>query len=95
MTDCNEIIERMRVTGTTAQIVARYPNGAAVAGFNKLINERVTVRYTAVAADPLEVAVDTRWTTKGRNMVITLTTKIGNKRIISFLFGPAACSKFD
>jgi hypothetical protein len=58
-------------------VVAAFPNNAAVVGFGNLINETLVVNYAAVGADPLDVTVTVTWLKNGqRNTTRTLRTWI-------------------
>lgn len=69
--DANQVIERMRNVSNTENwdfpedTVAAYPHGAAVTGFNNLINESVIVSYENTNEDPLHVTVTVTWTSYG------------------------------
>lgn len=77
--DANRVIELMRnasAAGNFPQnVTAAFPNGTAVAGFNNLPGEAVTVTYAAPNADPLDVTVTTTWLEQGlRNTLTQLRT---------------------
>lgn len=77
--DAHRVIEQMRNTSSTGNfpqnVTATFPNGGAVAGFNNLTNEQVTVAYTNPAADPLDITVTTTWRENGmRNATTQLRT---------------------
>lgn len=62
--DAHQVVERMRETAVLAlfpnNVMTAFPEGAAVAGFQNLLNETVTVNYGG-AADPLDVTVTVSW----------------------------------
>ncbi|HTL47360.1 MAG TPA: prepilin-type N-terminal cleavage/methylation domain-containing protein [Verrucomicrobiae bacterium] len=73
--DANRVIEQMRNTsvgGTfPGNVTAVYPNNGAVAGFNNLTNEAITVSYSDATANPLTVTVSVSWLENGRRNVNT------------------------
>lgn len=77
--DAHRAIELMRNTSASGEfpdnVTRAFPNGAAVAGFNNLTNESVTVVYADPDADPLNITVTTNWAQRGsRNASIQLRT---------------------
>lgn len=77
--DASRVIESLRdasVNGNfPANVVAAYPNGVAVGGFNNLTNELISVNYTSTTSDPLDITVTTSWRERGRrNMSFQLKT---------------------
>ncbi len=76
--DAHTVIERIRNTSTNGlnQVVATYPTGQAVAGFNNLTNEQIVVTYPNAAADPLAITVTVTWSDQNRNMSRSLWTQV-------------------
>lgn len=79
--NANQVIERMRNTTRTVSfpsgLVAAFPDGGAVAGFNNLANEQVTVSYDSTTANPLNVTVTVGWLSYGgRQSTKTVQTYI-------------------
>jgi len=68
--DANQVAERMRSAARTgnfpANLVAAFPDNGAIAGFNNLTNEQVTVSYVNTTADPLDVTVSVNWQSYAR-----------------------------
>ncbi|MCM8813378.1 MAG: type II secretion system GspH family protein [Candidatus Omnitrophica bacterium] len=67
LNDATSVIESMRTLATLTAITltARYPDGAAVPGFNNLNQETVIVRYANLAANPIKVYVTVSWQGQG------------------------------
>ncbi|MBI4395079.1 MAG: type II secretion system protein [Candidatus Omnitrophica bacterium] len=67
--DAHSVIEGIRNSSAQglSRVIANYPNGQAVAAFTglNLTNERITVSYANVNADPLVVTVTVTWTDPG------------------------------
>lgn len=77
--DAHRAIELMRNTASTGtfpgNVIAAYPDGGAVAGYNNLRSEQVTVSYASTTSDPLDVTVTTNWSGQGvRNRTAQLRT---------------------
>lgn len=78
---CTAVMSQMRdVRGKNpgsfpGAVVARWPNGAAVAGAGSMRGEVVDVSYTNPNGDPLEVTVRSRWLDlRGRPAAMSVTT---------------------
>lgn len=74
--DAHAVIEQLRNTSKTslAQVVANYPSGQAVAGFNNLPSEQVIVTYPNANADPLAITVTVTWSDRQGNLSRALNT---------------------
>lgn len=81
LNDAESIIENMRNIDpvNAANLIAVYPNGAIVPGFNNLVNETVKVEYADLSADPIKVYVIVSWEGQGKRLLteqlVTLLTK--------------------
>jgi prepilin-type N-terminal cleavage/methylation domain-containing protein len=82
--DANRVIEQMRNTASggafPGNVVAAFPNNAAVAGFNNLTGETITVGYADPTSDPLTVTVTVAWSENGRRNVNTALRTIMTQR---------------
>ena len=71
--DAGRVIELMRDASASgnfpANVLAAYPDGGAVAGFNNLSGEQLVVTYLDTAADPLDVTVTANWLEQGSRAV--------------------------
>ncbi len=76
--DANTVIERARNISKNGldAVVAAYPAGQTVSGFNSLPGEQVTVGYADVNADPLALTVTVNWESRGRTMTRILQTQV-------------------
>lgn len=77
--DAHRVVELMRNASSTGNfptnVVAAFPNAGAVAGYNNLTNEQVTVRYSNTTEDPLDITVTVGWRQQGiRNATTQLRT---------------------
>lgn len=79
--DAHTVIEQIRRESDQSlnQVVATFPNGLAVSGFNTLTNEQIVVSYADPNADPLAVTVTVNWTDQGRAMTRVLSTQVTNR----------------
>ncbi len=79
--DAHTVIERIRNTSETslAQVATTYPSGQAVAGFNNLPSEQVTVTYPNAAADPLVMTVTVNWSDRQGTMTRALATQVTHR----------------
>lgn len=85
---CRTIISQMRtirdanvnIVDFPDPILAVYPDDTAVAGMNALTNQQVTVNYTDVNANPLEVTLNCTWNDlRGRPVNFNMTTMITDR----------------
>ena len=79
--DAHRVIELMRSTSSVGNfpgnVTNAYPNGAPVLGFNTLTDEAITVDYTDIEEDPLDVTVNVTWSELGaRDAATQLRTLI-------------------
>ncbi len=69
MQDANKVIERMRTAAQTgtfpANVIAAYPNNAAVTGFTNLTSQAITVSYVSTITNPLDTTVTVSWNLRG------------------------------
>ena len=77
--DSQRVLELIRNASTNgafpANVVNTYPNGAAIPGFNNLVNEQIIANYSNTIADPLDITVTTTWLERGeRNVSFQLRT---------------------
>lgn len=77
--DAQRVLENIRNTAQSgtfpSNVTTAYANGAAVAGFNNLTSESLTVSYANPSADPLDVTVTVTWQGNGRR-TMTMTKAI-------------------
>ncbi len=78
--DACSVLERIKNIDPfdSAVLVAAYPDGGFVAGYNNLPQETVQVNYANLAADPIHVSVTVNWQEKSRLLsesVVTLVTQ--------------------
>lgn len=68
--DANRVIEQIRNAASTGNfpgnVLGSFPNNGAVAGFNSLTAQQVTVSYADTTADPLDTFVVVAWNENGR-----------------------------
>ncbi len=83
---CRSVINEMRNVRESNPndfpnaILSRWPNGGVVAGFNTLPQEQITVAYTDVNANPLEVVVTCTWRDmRNRPASVSLSTMLTDR----------------
>ena len=79
--DAQRVIELMRSTSSVGNfpgnVTNAYPNGSPILGFDTLTNEAISVDYTDIEADPLDVTVNVTWSELGtRDATTQLRTLI-------------------
>ncbi|MBU4304865.1 MAG: prepilin-type N-terminal cleavage/methylation domain-containing protein [Candidatus Omnitrophica bacterium] len=77
--DGRSILENMRNIDPfdVTNLVASYPNGGFVGGYNNLPQETVQVNYENIAADPIKVTVTVTWRGAGE--------RVHTERLVTFL----------
>ena len=67
--DAHRVIELMRgassVGNFPGNVTNTYPDGVPVLGFDTLADQEITVDYTDIEADPLDVTVSVTWSELG------------------------------
>lgn len=86
--DAHRTIESMRkdsATGTfPGNVVAKYPAGQPIQGFNTLNGEQVVPTYVSTTANPLNITITVTWNavtkTSGTRVMSTQVTTLMTKR---------------
>ncbi len=79
--DACAVLESMRNIDpfNTTNLIAVFPDGAAVAGYNNLGSETVLVNYEDLLANPIKATVSVSWQGKGGRVyterLVTLLTR--------------------
>jgi len=86
MENCRTVVSQIRtirdanINDFPNAIFAIFADEAAVAGFTALTNQRVSVDYTDIAANPLEVTVTSTWSDlRGRPVAFNMTTLVTDR----------------
>ncbi len=76
LSDASSVLENMRNIDpfSTSSVLASYPDGSTVSGYNNLPSETVRVNYTDTSADPLQTTVTVSWDERQKTRTETLVS---------------------